>query len=240
MSRNSEPLNCESFEDRIHQILDDRLTLTGDSLLMDHAAHCQPCENKLHEYDAVEDSIKILKDDMDKILSGIDAKNRKRSITQRPLALLTTMAAALLVCVSAFHWLAPEPDNSNHRGFAKRVPTKQLSPAPRLMGSSLAAIEMKQKPTKPVYRPTPDTSPFSPNFSVAQAIPRIPTVSNWTDVTNRIEPVLNYSSEFLGVRATQCSIKVTIELFRKSLEKPEPNTRPDLGWVLESDSTSLA
>ena len=209
--------------------------------MMDHAAHCQPCENKLHEYDAVEDSIKILKDDMDKILSGIDAKNQKRSMTQRPLALIATMAAALLVCVSAFHWLTPEPDHSNHkRSVAQNVTNNQPKSAPRLMASSLGAIEMKQAPTKPAYRPTPDTSPFSPNFSVAQAIPRIPTASNWSDVTERIEPVLNYSSELLGVRATQCSIQVTIELFRKSLEKPEPNTRPDLGWVLESDTTSVA
>lgn len=235
MSFSSEPLNCESFEDRIHQILDDRLTLTGDPLLVEHAAHCQPCENMLHEYDAVDDSIKILKEDMDLILGSIDTPNRKRSLAQRPMALIATLAAALLVCFSTFHMFNDGAENARPTRpnvIAKVVPKKKKASV--TIGNSLAAANIK-----PTYRPTPDTSPFSPNFSVARNIPRIPSASNWNEVTSKIEPVLNYSSELPGVRATHCSIKVTIELFLKSFEKPNREQQPDLGWKLELDNTSL-
>lgn len=242
-SESKSELNCETFEDRIHQILDDRLTLTGDPLLMDHASQCAPCESILLEYDAVDDSMKILKEDMNEILSRVDSRNQKRSFTQRPLAVLGTLAAALLVFVSAFNTLQPKTNNNptpiSPKSVAKKVST--LKPAPLSGTLSIGAIKPM---TTRVYRPTPDTSPFSPNFKVANTIPRIPTAENWSEVTSKLEtlePVLTYSKELPGVQVTKCSIAVTIELLRKSLTTKPPTTKkPDLGWTVQSELSSMA
>ena len=243
MKQAPEPLNCETFEDRIHQILDDRLMLTGDSALMEHAARCASCESVLYDYDAVEDSITIFKDDINAILDRVEQQPRRRSIAQRPLVMLATLAAGLLVCLFAYQQL-PEKQNTSFRPIASKVKRsesrktkvaiKTISPRTSSVNrSSLAVANAKQ--TR-YYRPTPDTSPFSRNFSVSKSLPRIPSSTNWSDMTDKLaplEPVLNYSSELFGVRATQCSIAVTFELLRQSLNKHSLVNEPDLGMNRE-------
>ena len=38
-------LHCSDFENRIHQLLDDRLILSADARLTEHAARCPECPN---------------------------------------------------------------------------------------------------------------------------------------------------------------------------------------------------
>jgi len=232
-------LNCETFEDRIHQILDDRLTLTGDALLMEHAAQCELCEDKLLDYDSVGDSIKLLKEDIDLILGKVDQPLRK-PLTDRPIALIASLAAAFLICVATFQGLAPDQSSQN----ARRMVAPTLSnahPSIPSANSSLSAINPRITPdakTPAKRRATPNTSPFSKNFSVASTIPRIPTVSNWQDVSRQLEsfePVLNYSAEIPGVRAMQTSINMTIEMLRQSLSNSETDLDPDLGFSIDPD-----
>lgn len=244
MTHNPESLDCESFEDRIHQILDDRLTLTGDWLLMDHAAQCEPCTEKLLDYDSVDDSMKMLKPDIDRILAEAE-KQRPKTFADNPLALLASLAALFLICVTAFYGLnsdsgiqsANRPNHPEVRAKITSAAKKKAVPA--YSGSTLAVTsQVKPKLTRVKHRATPDTSPFSPNFNVRKQIqlPRIPNANEVTKRLEPLEPVFNYSAEIPGLRTLQCSLNITIELLRQSFSKPQVGEKtPDLGFWIESD-----
>lgn len=219
-SHNGESLTCAAFEDRIHQILDDRLTLTGDALLMEHAAGCSQCEIKLLDYDSFDDSISFLKQNFAEVTCIVDDDGSSSPVL-RPLLGLAGLAAALLICLNIFGGTT----NHHSGGYARLAEIEETSQPELPPAVSQLAI------TKPVAasklksrrnRVTPDTSPFSPNFRIADNIPRLPSASDWERVSaplEMIQPVLDYSSEIPGATAIHSTLDVTIELLRRSLSK---------------------
>ena len=214
------PLTCEAFEDRIHQILDDRLSLTGDARLMEHAAICEQCEIKLADYDLFDDSIIYLKENFAEVTCIVDDDGSSDSLW-RPVLGLAGLAAALLICLNIFG--GPTTNHSDR--FARlaevdRTSQPELSPAVSQLSIAQPVSTSKLKSRR--NRVTPVTSPFSPNFRIADNIPRLPSASDWERVSvplEMLQPVLDYSSEIPGTIAIHSTLDVTVELLRRSLSK---------------------
>ena len=221
-------LNCRSFEDRIHQILDDRLTLTGDDLLMAHAARCAACEHILKDYDSVDDSVKLLPADLADILREADANRDSAASPSRRLVVLASLAAMIVVSLNVFHRL-------NNQQPTEPASVIRVASAPLLAAVSPKSDNRRKSLASQPHRPTPDTSPFHKNFSIDSSILRInfPTVPTWGDISDSLdplEPVLTYSSKIPAVRPVHCSLNATINLLKQSFSKSDQ--KPDLGfWI---------
>lgn len=233
------PLDCALFEERIHRILDDRLTVTGDDLLMAHASECEPCARLLNDYESVEDSVKFLPGEIDKILGAQQEFSVTRGLgfvtSSRHFSLIASLAALIVICV----------------GVINSFDTRHQSRSSRLADSTVngSSPEFSPRPVDVVpaktRRKTPDTSPFSQNFSVANSITLIslPEVPSWDDVSRKLdplEPVITYSAEIPGVRPMQCSLNATLELLKRSFSKSEPEIDPDLGFSIDSRMLAAA
>jgi hypothetical protein len=226
-------LDCASFEDRIHRILDDRLTLTGDELLMDHAAKCESCAQVLADYDSVDDSIKLLPDEIDRILreaKEFDVTLGLGSFATRHLGLIATLAAMVVIGIGIFNLL-----NTDQPAKMSGIANRPVPSIPSSIPNSLAIAKIGPKST----RKTPDSSPFSPNFSVASSlqIMNIPPAPKWDEFSKRLdslEPVITYSTELPAIRPVQCSLDATLRLLKKSFSKSPKKTQPDLGFSIDS------
>jgi len=231
-------LDCTSFEDRIHRILDDRLTLTGDELLIRHASECASCAQVLNDYDSIDDSVKLLPDEIDKILNDakeFDVTNGMGSFASRHFGLIASLAALVVIGIGLFNIM-----NSDQTEFTPRVASNPSS----TYGSTRMLPIVKNSITK-TSRKTPDSSPFSRNFKLPNTIPSInlPTVPNWDEVyqtLDPLEPVLTYSPELPGIRPMQCSLNATLQLLKQSFSKSEQKTEPDLGFSIDSQFLAAA
>ena len=235
--RRNELLNCDSFEDRIHQILDDRLTLTGDDLLMEHAASCTKCEQVLNDYDSVDDSVKLLKEELNQIWNKSEQhrdRNGRPTFASRSLIVLASLAAIIVISLNVFDGISLAPQPSSQQAALPVASSSQIAiVSPGLSVRHVSARENKS-------RRTPDTSPFSPNFSVANSIPNmsLPKVPSWDDISKSLdplEPVFNYSIRFPAVQPVHCSLNVTIDWLRKSLSDGEQEDSPDLGFAIDPE-----
>ncbi len=223
-------LDCHSFEERIHQILDDRLTLTGDELLMAHASDCAECENLLHEYDLVDDSVKLLPADLAELVRESEITPKSQSFAKRQLAWLVVLAALVVISVTIFHGL--ENDRPNR---SSTVAQSTLAPQFSVVSHQAKLPQrVSVQPSRSNQPDTPDSSPFSPNFSVVDAIPGInlPPIP-WNEISrslDQLETVLDFSSRIPSVRPVHCSFNITINLLKRARQKVD--LKPSLGsWT---------
>jgi len=232
-SFNNEALSCAAFEDRVHQILDDRLTLTGDARLMEHAAQCGQCEIKLLDYDSFDDSLSFVKHFPSEATCTLGDDGSVNPL-YRPLVGLAGLAVALLVLLNVFGAHdTNRPDASV--GFAQLLEDAERSSVkrPATIGHLAMARPITIAKTKDVLQNNDwfsdtsalnplsqlsDLSQLNPIFQVTDNLPRLP--QDWNSISKPFEPlqpVLSYSAELPGVRTAQCTLNVTIELLRRSL-----------------------
>lgn len=240
-------IDCATFEDRIHQVLDDRLTLAGDQLLMNHAASCPPCTDKLDNYVSVDDSVKLLKTDIDRILNDVRNVPRPRRWTTWPVrtaAVVASLAAMVIVFIGVFQ--TPEDRTANFASTSIHESNDNIPSQSAIVDSNTSnPNRLEIPPTKTKHHVTPQTSPFSRDFR-GYSIPslNVATISPWSQIpswgriSSPLDPVLRYSSELPGVRPVQCSLNVTFDLLKKSFAKPVKTENPDLGFY--SDRPMLA
>ncbi len=139
-------LDCESFENRLHQLMDQRESLTRDRLLMEHASQCAPCDEMLSDYHCVDDSIKLLKEDIAEILENAQNKQTSQqfSYTFRPMNFLVALSAIVVFCIGVFHLFTAQQDNGgNSLAFNSALPTASsdagesyVNPAENLVASA--------------------------------------------------------------------------------------------------------
>ena len=119
-------LNCRNFELRIHQLLDDRLTLSGDPMLMNHASTCASCAQLVKQYEVLDSSLNCLAKHLTQPLSKPQTQSIHPAAASQPvsvgfadarpgLALGVAIAAALLLLIGfSFNDSAdPQPQNVN-------------------------------------------------------------------------------------------------------------------------------
>ena len=219
-------LDCSSFEERIHQLLDDRLILTGDEMLMDHAAQCEPCQTLLNDYDSVDDSIKLLATEIELVIGKQAMGPTVSAQTTSRLGWAVSLAAVFLLMVGMFQ---SETSNPKPERVVAVHSNSNLGVASNFRTSSVKAHRSPQLKAK---KRAPETSPFNPEFSLVSQIPKVPTVPTWEDLSerfNQIEPVLTYSSALPGVGTAAGSVSVTIDLIKQSFSDEVPKVR-DFGW----------
>ena len=238
-------LNCDKFEDRIHQILDDRLPLTADELLMDHASYCAKCERLLKAYSCIGVSLKLLPITICDNLHhhGINRRGgvRHRAIAYRPIVITASMTALLVISLNLFQKLNDSTVGDSQYASISIATTTQTASSP-----PIATSDRDPDPVMiPRRRPVPDTSPFNPSFSVAHSIPTmaLPGVPSWEDISGRLEPlepVLTYSARIPAVHPVYCSLNATIGFLRRSFSKSSQESEPDLGFSIEPDWPTTA
>ena len=224
-SDNYKVLTCDTFEDRVHQVLDDRLSLTADAQLMRHAERCRQCEARLRVYDSFSESLGMLGHDV--VDANIfNARDNARTL-YRPLAGLVSVAAALLIFLSIFG--GQSANQSGHDKFAQHLEGTQnsslVNPAmlgPLTMTQPISAAQLKDVSSNINLASLDNSklSSFNPIFQVVDSIPQLPSAPDWNSVAKPLEalqPVLTYSAELPGVMTVHCTLNVTIELLRQSL-----------------------
>lgn len=231
-------LNCQSFEVRIQQILDDRLTLTGDDLLMSHAEQCPDCMAVLNDYESVDDSSKLLPAELAQILDEANTRTAPNRKGMRRIAILCSLAAMIVISLNIFHGL----DKANQVETPTVAQKSALINRPNYgIADPGSLINNKKSHSTQRRRKTPDTSPFSKNFSIGNSIPNInitaiSTIPNWHQMTERLDPlesVLTYSSNIPGILPVHCSFNFTINVLKQAFSKPEK--KPDLGFWIDSN-----
>ncbi len=232
-------IDCRNFEDRIHQILDDRLTLTGDDLLMAHVANCADCEKIFNDYDSVDDSIKLLPGDLAHILNKAEQPT-PAPFASRTMVLAASLAAMVVISLNIFNAISTINVSETAQTDSQIAAAPYLANAPKGISNDLA---IATPITSNNVRMTPDSSPFSRNFSMVQSMPMIPAVPSWRDISRSldpleptvIDPVLSYSSKIPAVRPVHCSVNATISVLRHSFEESKSNKKrkPDLGLTID-------
>ena len=247
-------LNCRNFEQRIHQLLDDRLTLTGDAVLMEHAEHCDECLRLFLDYEAVASAIPLLDNsawqDEQSLHSGVSVSRWKSQSGHYPVELIATLAASLLFVVFAV-WNVNSPKTES---LAKLAPVAAMtSTSPSIFSTALKSDSAEQTA---ILKSTPVAGRDMtlqrreklihklvfyqpPTFvEMAQQAPQLvnsvqlPTAGVWDKFSKQLDPInpyLNYTAEFPGIRKVQYSVNMTLELLQRSLSKTK-NSQPDLGW----------
>ncbi len=172
---NNYDLNCDNIEQRIHQLLDDRLTLNGDPDLMEHAASCAECRKLIDDYDAVDLSFGCHNNIFQNELSpnetsiGAPAMNdqRRRSGRHRTIGVILTFAASLLLVFSIV----------SNQDFQDR-PTAHISrPTVQVASSSFSSPSIE-----------------SPSVDLGQ--PRTPTSTLVNSTASQFVPInVNYTGE---------------------------------------------
>lgn len=233
-------MDCLSFENRIHQLLDDRLTLTGDDMLMSHVGECAACEKVLNDYDSVHDSVKLLTADLAEILRETDTKTASRRFGSQPIFMMAALAATIFISVGVFRGLDHgQPDRSTP------VVRNVVTPQP-IVVASLNTVDSNQnensisqtppQPSQPKKSNIPGSSP--PMFSNWTPIPtmEMPRVPTWDEICHGLdplEPFLTYSSRIPSVQTVNWSLNMTIDFLKRSFQKSE--RKPDLGFWIDSD-----
>ena len=227
-------LNCKNFERRVHQRLDERLALSGDRLLLEHAVRCAACDTLMRDYGGLECGLEygatLGRSSMGRSSMGRSSKENaitppalsrkvrknvwspstklRGSRKQKLLVVLVSIAAGLFLVFSVLPF----------GNLLKRWGESQ--PHSMVRSNSI----------------TPGAGAFhTPKFAVALITPTAPTARSWGRFSGSLEsfsPYLQYTSELPGVRPMQCSVNLTIDLLQRSLVLPD-SPQPDLGWFPE-------
>ncbi len=133
-------LNCADFERRINQLLDDRLNLSADRLLSDHALDCVPCRELLTDYESVVLALPSLVHSIE-VDSGSRISHATRPEPRRSaspsITRILTIAAGLLVLASAI-WNTSTPDSKSSTKNALAQATPGVSVSPLIVESNKA------------------------------------------------------------------------------------------------------
>ena len=248
-------LNCRNFELRIHQLLDDRLTLSGDPMLMNHASTCANCAQLVKQYEVLDSSLNCLAKHQTQPLAKPQTQSIRPAAVSQPvsvgfadarpgLALGVAIAAALLLLIGfSFNDSAdtqPQNVNSFQVASSENMSSSVLSMAtPALHQANQATSDPPERFIRNlVFSPPPTTfvelAQTTPAFVSSVKLPS----SNWDGFSGQLVPVnsyLQYSTEIPGVRIFQTSVEITLDLLQRSLSNSGQSEQnlgffPDASW----------
>ncbi|MEL7498795.1 MAG: zf-HC2 domain-containing protein [Planctomycetota bacterium] len=226
-------VSCDNFELRVNEALDRRVSPKSDARLAEHAKSCPGCRLVLHEYVSVDDSLRLLKGDIDSILAKHDSHAEKPDHRRlRSIIWVAASALLLLFCLGLMPGNARQPNVSMLSANVHSIepPVKQVNAA------SSNANETKTEANNPATTKR-DTYPDS-------AIQKTPGIghsaldTSWQNIRSQLgqlEPVLRYSSEFPNVYPVAGTVNITIELIRKTLSRKQGLLNPREQSTLDPD-----
>ncbi|MDE0935096.1 MAG: hypothetical protein OSA89_04215 [Mariniblastus sp.] len=230
--KRTDPLHCSDFENRVHQLLDDRLILNADLRLTEHAEECPECAALMQEYDNL--GLVLTLDEPSHGLSKSPPKPTTEFLT-RNTSVLLALVAMLVISLNIYSSFLTKINPPTV------VVTQSTSPPtiglfnPKSMPARVT--HRKTKTSRPPSRPIP--SPFNLEFSIANSIrgiqvPRVPTWKSISPQIDSLKPWVNYSKplfEYSPALFPVCHIgyrwKETIELIQQSIL--ESNAKSDIG-----------
>jgi hypothetical protein len=241
-------ISCSEVEQRINLLLDDRLTLTGDRILMAHASSCANCDQMIRDYEIFIDEIVF---ENVRPGQGCESRNEvtssspENSFWQQQLGLLASIAAILVL---SFGLLWNSQISSPSSGSVAQLGSISSTPSFAAAGT----IATDGGGTEPAFDAAPrfietQEDPFVRRLvyfqpptlvELAQTTPtwvdtlRQPRKSNWEQISEQLDPLnayLQISAELPGFRNFHNSVHVTLNLLHQSFAKPEKST-PDLGY----------
>ena len=248
-------LNCNNFERRVHRLLDDRLLLSGDSHLMEHASSCPSCKQIAAEYEAMASCFHELTPS--RLAWDPELGSRKPVISGNRvlggIGLAAAFAATLFLVLGGLS--QPEKQQVTSRSVRSSgipIATPVSTVQPQILTVTLpkfAASRVKgnKKHSERFVRNLVFSPPPTTLVELAQTTPELVsavryTSTGWSQLSGKLDPLnsyLQYSVEIPGIRIIQCSVEITINLLQRSLAKPQ---KPDqnLGWFPEGAFYALA
>ena len=221
-------LDCDGFEERIHDLLDARESLEDDPLLQRHLDDCRICDIVLQEFLDVDDSMKLLQGDVAAILARVDSREKERSRKWRWVTLVGSTAALLLLGLAFF------PDRSGpSSSSAQLVPKSVTAARPAATDSVVPGGEMGVDASNdPGWFES-----FSPMKSVTNSISmELPDVAIGEQLINQVgnqltplQSVWGMADEIPGVIPMQGTVNATLKIIQEFSRPREPARDPDLG-----------
>lgn len=236
-------MSCLQFENRIHELLDDRRSLHTDPLLLDHARSCTACQELLNDYCWLQPVAFANADNLRARVAAVaDLKLKRRTGSRRPVTkavfAAAGIAAALLLVLSFAGWNQPN-DGFDALTWNDPVAEVAVSAETQLLLAESDLNVVSENPTQ--VRPAM-TVAFLENppslMELARATPQVvelvgmPPTSHWEKFSSSLDPLnpyWKYSVELPGVRPVHGSVNLTVELLKSSLERSS-DRKPDLGW----------
>lgn len=238
-------VSCENFELQINEALDRRESPRNHARLMEHAADCSACEQVLHEYVSVDDSLKLLKGEIEEILArGPDQPQRHA----RFKTIAAIGAAALLLLIS-LRFIPGQSINPNVAFVAPPVSDPLLEDVVEQMVKSHAEFDGSVEPIDGTMAGSTQHVGFASNLAMASfkkdlrsalalemaalnmSIDEAAWEAFFADNFDQLAPMIRYSSVIPGVRPMQGTVNMTLEFIRRAMASPS-DTGPQ---VLEVD-----
>ena len=228
--KRTDTLHCSDFENRIHQLLDDRLILSADARLTEHATRCSECSVLLQDYEKMESAFAC-----DTTVQGLPAPasvitteflTRNTSII---LALVATLVISLNIYSSYLIKINPP---------AVVVAKITTPPAIGLFSTESVPAKTTRRETKRTTL-TPSDSQSLFEFSLAHSIhgPEFPGIPTWQSISpqfellkpwiDRSKPLLDYSPALFPVCNLGYQWTETIKIIQQSLF--DSNKQPGIG-----------
>lgn len=208
-------IDCVSFENRIQDLMDRRIALTSDQLLLQHSESCEGCRQMFASFQSLESvlSTAFLNDCLAD--SDLEVSTRPNFLTSAThwgvAAAIVSLAAILLV---AFVPIFNQP--SNGLMIADNA------------GSSLPAV---------VDAPESSSESAQPSGEMINLV-------SYETIPPSLRNAYQYAAELPGIRPIECSVTVTIEALQKSWSPPEKpkqeKENPDLGQFYSGHNNGLA
>lgn len=228
--RRIDNLHCCDFEDRIHQLLDDRLILSADAKLTEHATHCHQCELLMQDYEnmeltfALESSCLGLPEAAPAMATEFLTRN-----TSVILALVAALVISLNIYSSYMTKINPPP----------LVVAKITNPSTiGLFDAEAASVKTTRRETKrssipPIGSTLPTAFPFTHSIQGIE-FSRLPT---WESISPQLEllkpwldrskPIFDYSPALFPACNIGCQWTETMKIIKQSFL--ESDKQPGIG-----------
>lgn len=201
-------LSCEDFEDRVNELLDQRVSPRKDSLIQRHADNCPPCREIMQAYLTVDDSMKLLKADIESMLRESQGRDcPRRSQISRVTAIV---ASAALIVLLGLGW-----------GQLTRSANPSIAQADLVLPA-------------PLFQPVqPESNVGGTAVTVSNEFAgKLPT-DEFRTIAHQLAPIIRYSSSLPGVRPMSGTVNIAIEYLIRTLERQQPKVDPDLGQTFD-------
>lgn len=225
--RRTDNLHCGDFEDRIHQLLDDRLILSADAKLTEHATQCHQCAVLMQEYENME--LAFASENFDLGLPGATPAMANEFLTQNTSVILAVVAALVIsLNIYSSYMTKTNPPTV--------VVAKTTTPSAIGLFNSKANSaktirrETKRSSTPPIDSTLPTAFPLAHSIQGVE-VSRIPT---WESISPQLEllkpwldrskPIFDYSPALfpvcnIGYQWTE-TMKIIQQSFLKSDKQP--------------------
>jgi hypothetical protein len=228
--RQTDTLHCNDFENRVHQLWDDRLILSADLTLTEHARKCPECAALMQDYENMELALAL---ENPSLQLPTPSPIATTEFLTRNSSVILALVATLVISLNIYSSYLTKINHST-------VVVAQITSPPAIGlfdSESVPARITRRETTRPPM--TPITSPSNPGLLIAQSIqeievPRIPT---WKSISPQIEllkpwidrskPLFEYSPALFPVCNIGYQWKKTIKILQQSFL--ESNAQPGIG-----------